>query len=192
MISQEEASAQLAGIEAQRAQTLAQLDAQEKQLSAAKQELDAQAAQVSAGMKAVSQGWEQLSAGKQQLKSGKQQLSAAETELTEGQAELDEQRAQFENSKAGARAKSKTPGRSGDIEQGRWYVQTRESNAGYASVESDASSIEAIGFVFPVVFIVVAVLIALTTITRLVEEERGLSAPTNHWGTATAPPWAST
>ena len=43
MISQEEASAQLAGIEAQRAQTLAQLDAQETQLSAAKQELDAQA-----------------------------------------------------------------------------------------------------------------------------------------------------
>ena len=53
-------------------------------------------------------------------------------------------------------------------------MQTRESNAGYASVESDASSIEAIGFVFPVVFIIVAVLIALTTITRLVEEERGL------------------
>lgn len=110
MISEEEASAQLAGIEAQRAQTLAQLDAQEKQLSAGKQELDAQAAQVSAGMKAISQGKEQLSAGKQQLKSGKQQLSAAETELTEGQAELDEQRAQFESSKAEAHAKFEAPG----------------------------------------------------------------------------------
>lgn len=175
MISEEEASAQLAGIESQRAQTLAQLDAQEKQLSASKQELDAQAAQVSAGMKAISQGKEQLSAGKQQLKSGKQQLSAAETELAEGQAELDEQRAQFESSKAEAHAKFEDArAEVDDIEQGRWYVQTRESNAGYASVESDASSIEAIGFVFPVVFIVVAVLIALTTITRLVEEERGL------------------
>ena len=175
MISEEEASAQLAGIEAQRAQTLAQLDAQEKQLSAGKQELDAQAAQVSAGMKAIAQGKEQLSAGKQQLKSGKQQLSAAETELAEGQAELDEQRAQFESSKAEAHAKFEDArAEVDDIEQGRWYVQTRESNAGYASVESDASSIEAIGFVFPVVFIVVAVLIALTTITRLVEEERGL------------------
>lgn len=175
MISEEEASAQLAGIEAQRAQTLAQLDAQEKQLSASRQELDAQAAQVSAGKKAIAQGWEQLSAGKQQLKSGKQQLSAAETELAEGQTELDKQRAQFESSKAEAHAKFEDArAEVDDIEQGRWYVQTRESNAGYASVESDASSIEAIGFVFPVVFIVVAVLIALTTITRLVEEERGL------------------
>ena len=175
MMSEEEASAQLAGIEAQRAQTLAQLDAQEKQLSASRQELDAQAAQVSAGKKAIAQGWEQLSAGKQQLKSGKEQLSAAETELAEGQAELDEQRTQFEDSKAEAHAKFEDARAEVDeIEQGRWYVQTRESNAGYASVESDASSIEAIGFVFPVVFIVVAVLIALTTITRLVEEERGL------------------
>ena len=144
-------------------------------------------------MKAISQGREQLSAGKQQLKSGKQQLSAAETELTEGQAELDEQRAQFESSKAEARAKFEDArAEVDDIEQGRWYVQTRESNAGYASVESDASSIEAIGFVFPVVFIVVAVLIALTTITRWLKKNEGLSAPTNHWGTATAPSWAST
>ena len=142
MISEEEASAQLAGIEAQRAQTLAQLDAQEKQLSASRQELDAQAAQVSAGKKAIAQGWEQLSAGKQQLKSGKEQLSAAETELAEGQAELDEQRTQFEDSKAEAHAKFEDARAEVDeIEQGRWYVQTRESNAGYASVESDASSI---------------------------------------------------
>ena len=61
-----------------------------------------------------------------------------------------------------------------DIEAAQWYIQTRDSNAGYTSVESDASSIEAIGLVFPVVFIIVAVLIALTTITRMVEEERSL------------------
>lgn len=175
LVSEEEAAAQLAGIEAQRTQSLAQLDAQAKQLSASKQELDAQAAQVAAGKKAIAQGWSQLSAGKQQLESGKQQLSAAEKKLAQGQAELDGKRTQFEESKAEAHAKFEDArAEANDIEQARWYVQTRESNAGYASVESDASSIEAIGLVFPVVFIVVAVLIALTTIARLVEEERGL------------------
>lgn len=174
-LSEEEATSQLAGIEAQRAQTLAQLDAQAKQLSASKQELDAQAAQVTAGRNAIAQGWSQLSMGKQQLESGKQQLSAAEKKLSQGQAELNSKRAQFEESKAEAHAKFEDArSEANDIEQARWYVQTRESNAGYASIESDASSIEAIGLVFPVVFIVVAVLIALTTITRLVEEERGL------------------
>ena len=175
LVSEEEAAAQLAGIEAQRTQSLAQLDAQAKQLSASKQELDAQAAQVAAGKKAIAQGWSQLSAGKQQLESGKQQLSAAEKKLAQRQAELDGKRTQFEESKAEAHAKFEDArAEANDIEQARWYVQTRESNAGYASVESDASSIEAIGLVFPVVFIVVAVLIALTTIARLVEEERGL------------------
>lgn len=56
----------------------------------------------------------------------------------------------------------------------QWYVQDRSSLSGYANVKSDASSIEAIGTVFPIVFFIVAILISLTTITRLVEEERGL------------------
>lgn len=174
-LSEEEAAAQLAAIEAQRAQALAQLDAQEAQLDAAKQELDVQSAQVSAGQEAIANGWNQIAAGAQQIESGKQQLSAAETQLAQGQAELDRQRMQFEDGKAEAASEfADARAQVNDIENARWYVQTRESNAGYASVESDASSIEAIGLVFPVVFIVVAVLIALTTITRMVEEERGL------------------
>ena len=174
-LSEEAAAAQLAAIEAQRSQSLSELDAQASQLSAAKQELDAQAAQVNAGKAEIAQGWTQLSSGKQQLQQGKSQLSAAQEKLAQGQTELNKQRSQLESSKADAQAKFEDArSEANSIENARWYVQTRESNAGYASVESDASSIEAIGLVFPVVFIVVAVLIALTTITRLVEEERGL------------------
>ena len=54
----------------------------------------------------------------------------------------------------------------------QWYVQDRTSLSGYANVKSDAASIEAIGTVFPMVFFVVAILISLTTITRMVEEDR--------------------
>ncbi|AEB06505.1 protein of unknown function DUF214 [Coriobacterium glomerans PW2] len=55
-----------------------------------------------------------------------------------------------------------------------WYIQDRTALAGYASVDADAGSIRAIATVFPVIFFVVAVLISLTSVTRLVEEQRGL------------------
>ena len=54
----------------------------------------------------------------------------------------------------------------------KWYVQDRFSLSGCANVKSDAASIQAIGDVFPVLFLTVAILTSLTTITRMVEEER--------------------
>ncbi len=60
------------------------------------------------------------------------------------------------------------------IQMPRWYVQDRSSLSGYANIQTDAECIETIGTVFPIIFFVVAVLISLTTITRRVEEERGL------------------
>ena len=52
------------------------------------------------------------------------------------------------------------------------YIQDRSSLSSYSNIESDAASIEAVGTAFPIVFFTVAILIALTTITRMVEEER--------------------
>ena len=62
----------------------------------------------------------------------------------------------------------------GNIDMPKWYVQDRSSLSGYSNIKSDANSIQAIGDVFPVLFLTVAILISLTTITRMVEEERGL------------------
>lgn len=56
----------------------------------------------------------------------------------------------------------------------QWYIQDRSALSGYMNVQSDADCIEAVGTAFPILFLVVAVLISLTTITRMVEEERGL------------------
>lgn len=58
------------------------------------------------------------------------------------------------------------------IEHPKWYIQDRSSLSSYSNIESDAASIEAVGKAFPIVFFTVAILIALTTITRMVEEER--------------------
>ncbi len=181
-ISEEEHAAQVQAIEQQRAQALAALAQQEQELAEnearlqqERANLDAKAAEVAAGKQAIESAKAQIAASAAELEQGKSQLAAAEDELASGQAELDANRATFESEKAEAQQKIADARADVDtLEDARWYVQTRESNTGYASVESDAGSIEAIGYVFPVVFIVVAVLIALTTITRLVEEERGL------------------
>lgn len=150
------------------AENRATLEASEQQL---RQQLD----QVTAGEAALSAGRAQLDSSRQQLAAGTEQLASGEAELRAGQEELDSQRSEYEASKADALQQiADARAEVDDIEQAQWYVQTRDSNAGYTSVESDASSIEAIGLVFPVVFIIVAVLIALTTITRMVEEERSL------------------
>ncbi|KFI68099.1 ABC transporter permease [Bifidobacterium magnum] len=53
-----------------------------------------------------------------------------------------------------------------------WFVQDRASLSGYSAFKSDISSIESIGNAFPIVFLVVAVMMSLTTMTRLVEEDR--------------------
>ena len=103
-----------------------------------------------------------------QLASGQAQLDAGAARAAQGQAELDEQKADVEAAFASARTEVD------GIERATWYIQDRTSLSSYASVESDASSIESIATVFPLIFFTVAVLISLTTVTRMVEEDRGL------------------
>lgn len=167
--------AMLQTIEQERANQLAPLDEQLKTLETTEQQLSTQLSQIAEGETALASARQQLEASRQEITSGEQQITAGEKELQAGQTELDTQRQEYEKTKADALQQiADARAEVDDIEAAQWYIQTRDSNAGYTSVESDASSIEAIGLVFPVVFIIVAVLIALTTITRMVEEERSL------------------
>lgn len=110
----------------------------------------------------------ELAEGWQELADGRAELAEGETELAEGIAEYEEQKEEVQQELADAKKEIE------EIDMTQWYVQDRTSLSGYANIESDADSIEAIGTVFPVVFFVVAILISLTTITRMVEEDRGL------------------
>lgn len=143
----------------------ARLDAARSQIAAGRAELDAGQAQLDAQRKNAQ---EQLDAARSQLDSGAQ-------ELVDGRAQLEAARAEFARQRADALAAiADARDQISSIDDAAWYVQDRESLASYSSVESDAGSIEAIGTALPVVFFVVAVLISLTTMTRMVEEERGL------------------
>lgn len=118
---------------------------------------------------------QKLNNAKQQLESGKQQLLESEIQLQDGEKELSVQQHNYDKQKE--EAQKKLAEGKADIEKidkATWYVQDRNAMDSYTSVESDASSIETVGTAFPIIFLIVAILISLTTITRMVEEERGL------------------
>ena len=143
-----------------------------KKLVAAQSQLDDAAVQLADGQAELDA---QRASARAQLDDAARQLADSEAQLADGRSELEEGRAAYERERADALAKiAEARGRLSDVDEATWYVQTRDALSSYSSVESDASSIEAIGTVIPIVFFVVAVLISLTTMTRMVEEERGL------------------
>ena len=102
------------------------------------------------------------------------ELEDVRQELADGEAELQENIETFEAEKADAYAELEDAKQEiADIKMTEWYVTDRSALSGYANIQSDADCIQAIGQAFPVIFLTVAVLISLTTITRMVEEDRG-------------------
>lgn len=178
----ESAWAELESGEAQLESGQKELDAQRATLESAQQQLVDGQAQLDASQAQINDGWAQLNAGQAQIdsgwaeiESGQAELNDGAAELEDGQRELDEQRADYEREKADALAElADARAEVESIEPATWYIQDRSSLSGYSSIESDADSIEALGTAFPIIFLIVAILVSLTAITRLVEEQRGL------------------
>ena len=177
-----EAWSQLESGEAQLEAGQEELDAKRAMLESARQRLVEGQAQLDASQALIDDGWTQLESGQAEidsgwaeLESGQSELNDGMAELEDGQAELDEQRADYEREKADALAElADARAEVESIEPATWYIQDRSSLSGYSSIESDADSIEALGTAFPIIFLIVAILVSLTAITRLVEEQRGL------------------
>jgi len=118
---------------------------------------------------------EELNEGERELEDGETELLEGKQELLDGEAELAENIAEYEKEKADALEElAEAKEEIDDIDMTKWYVQDRNALSGFSNVKSDASSIQAIGDIFPVLFLIIAILISLTTITRMVDEERGL------------------
>ena len=164
--------------EARLAESEAQLADAEVQLTAGESQLNEAAdgyAQLVAARSQLEAGRSQIDANRQTLDANAAELADGHAELADGQAQLDDAQTTLDQKRADALALiADARAQVDDIDDATWYVQDRSSLSSYASVESDASSIEAIGTVIPLVFFVVAVLISLTTMTRMVEEERSL------------------
>ena len=108
-----------------------------------------------------------------QINSAKKELERAKVELENGEQELNEQKIEVQKQLDEAEAELiDARDEIAKIEKPQWYVLDREQNSGYVSFIQDTESVENIGKVFPIVFFLVAVLISLTSMTRMVEEER--------------------
>lgn len=108
-----------------------------------------------------------------QINSAKKELERAKVELESGEQELNEQKIEVQKQLDEAEAELiDARDEIAKIEKPQWYVLDREQNSGYVSFIQDTESVENIGKVFPIVFFLVAVLISLTSMTRMVEEER--------------------
>ncbi|WP_270436517.1 FtsX-like permease family protein [Bifidobacterium dentium] len=97
------------------------------------------------------------------------QLQEVKAQLDAAQSQLDEQRNSAEQT-----FQDKEDELESSVPNVRWYVQDRSSLGGYSALKSDLSSIRSIGNAFPVVFLLVAVMMSLTAMARMVEEDRGL------------------
>lgn len=134
----------------------AKLDAQRSQLDEQLKALDAQAAHVPTGMAMP----EPLASAQRQWAQGDAQLKEAQQQLNTQHKDINDRFAKEQQT-------------IDDIAP-RWYVQSRTALSGFSSLKSDISSIQSLGNAFPIVFLVVAVMMSLTTMSRLVEEDRGL------------------
>ena len=103
-----------------------------------------------------------------QITQGKQDLTLGESTLTEKEREYKDEKKDAQQKIEESFADLK------ELDMTEWYIQDRSSLDSYASLDSDLSSIEAIGNIFPLIFLLIAVLMSLTSMTRLVEEERSL------------------
>ena len=162
------------------------LDAK-KQLNDAKTQLNDAPAQLADAKKELSDarkklddGWKDYYDGEEQYADGVKELSDAYTELTDGErdyrkglreyadgkAEADEKIADAQEKITDARRKV------ADIDSCEWYIFSRSYNPGYTGFGQDADRMANLASVLPIIFFLVAALVCLTTMTRMVEEQR--------------------
>ena len=152
----------------------------DEQIAAAEAKIRASESELSSAASQIASGRSRIEAAKNTITEQETSLAQAEAELADGRAELESGRKEYETQKADAEkeladaqikiddAKAEVD----EIEDQEWYVNDRDVLAEYTSYGENADRMRAIGEVFPELFFLVAALISLTTMTRMVEEER--------------------
>lgn len=166
--------------EAQLAAGRKELEEGKQALETAKSEIAAQEAklvsakqQISSGESQIAEGWETLKEEEQKLEEGEAEIQQNETKLADARAQYREGKQEAKEEIADGEAKIADAQKEIDeIGTPEWYVTDRTALPEYSSYGENADRIKNIGEVFPVLFFLVAALISLTTMTRMVEEER--------------------
>lgn len=147
-----QAESEFASAEAQLQSGELQLEEAQRELNSKKQELADGRAKLEEAQAELDEGWAEYESGKAEAE---KELADAEQELADAEAEL-------------ADAK-KTIDEMGEPDV---YALTRNTNAGYLALDSNSDIVSGIALVLPVFFVLIAALVCITTMTRMVEEER--------------------
>lgn len=151
----------------------AQITAGDQSISEAKAQLDAADSQVYDGQEQINDGWDQLNQGKAELESAENEIAGKQQELDDAQVEYNDAKKEADTKIADGESKIQDAKDDiSKIEHAKWYINDRDSLTEYTGYGENADRMRAIGKVFPVLFFLVAALISLTTMTRMVEEQR--------------------
>lgn len=176
MLSAEQATAKKAEIDQQMAPAKAQLDAAlsqiqtgEAQIAAAETELSSALTQLTAGESELAAKEKELTDGEKALIDGQAELDSARAELDDGEKEIADGEKEIDDARKELR---KAEDDLDDITYPSMYVLGRDTNIGYACFENDSKIVDAIASVFPVFFLLVAALVCMTTMSRMIDEQR--------------------
>ena len=174
---------------------------QEAEIAAAEAELNQAKAQVAAAQAEIAAGEQAIAEGRAQLDAAEAEIENSKVTMTEGQKQLDEGRVQLEQAqrqvnqgwtdyqegKAQAEqelADGKKELEDAEAELAQAIIDTdeklklevftlnRETNSGYVTFENDTSIVTAVAGAFPVFFVLIAALVCVTTMTRMINDER--------------------
>ena len=155
------------------AQTEVTLIAAQSQIKAAENTLISSQTDLTEGENAIAEAKQTIEDGKVQIDEAKAKIAISEQELANGEIEYEEAVAENQPKIDDGKAEIEQAKKDlADLEMPEWYVLDRGSIQTYLEYEENANRIGAIGTVFPAIFFLVAALISLTTMTRMVEEQR--------------------
>ena len=152
----------------------------EAALAQAKAQIESAKSELASGQQQINDGWQQIADGEQEIADGEAELENAQQEIDdgweeyyEGEKEAQEEIADGEQKIADAKEElADAEAELADLEEPEWFIYDRSNLPDYTGYGENADRMRAIGQVFPAIFFLVAALISLTTMTRMVEEQR--------------------
>ncbi len=150
-----------------------QLNAAKSELADARQELDDGWAAYYDGLDEIADAEQEVADGESELADAYVELADGESEYADGSQEYEDAKAEAETELADARQEIEdAQAEVDDMDAAEWYILDRTDNTGFASYEQDAERMGKLATLFPTVFFLVAALVCLTTMTRMVDEQR--------------------
>lgn len=145
----------------------------EAQISEAVRQIEEARGQFEAAQTEINNGWTQIYDGEKQLAQAEAEIAEKEQELNDALIQYDEGKAEAEKKISDAEKEIRdAEDEISKIDNAKWYIRDRDDLNDYTGYGENADRMRAIGQVFPVLFFLVAALISLTTMTRMVEEQR--------------------